>query len=641
MKNSNFNVFQRVSTCFNVFQCVSTCFIFCLLSQFLFSQSNLFQDVLETDFANGMNAEQKNKHDKIKKNKHYKSVKTIKMGDIKSMIDKNIIRFKIPGYNKTIEAKATFVQTHSLQKYIWIGQLTDNSGTVLFNVNNGKVTGHLYIDTDMFEIMDMGNSKNLFVSIDEKRYTEQECYKPRQGLSNNITNISPPITPTELTTRSLSVSCNNIRVLVLYAPAVSLVSDPQSLAQSMIALTNNIMLNSRINNVTFELAGVQLFTENVMSTDIGLTQRNLQTNDEAMRMRDEANADLVVLFTDENFRDNANPVFGAASWNRGANPNDAYCVVEADATAARMTMPHELAHLMGAGHEDYEDPSARGKIFTTPRCRKCFVFFICCENPISRRTLVTTLPLNQVRIPFCSNPDVLFEGVSTGDFDRNNAQMIRGNGSAVANFRPALFNGSISGPYYANTGDNLDFCLETCSCSSNISANWEFSYDGFNFYSLGASNCSSITMPHQQFLYLRATVTCGSGQSITLFHTVTNNADLSGCLYCLQRGNDVAKADAHTEKTITDKLDVDNYLELSPNPSIDVLNIDYEVKESGSVRIDIFDHTGKIIKNIANTYKSEGLHKEVIQTNQFPTGIYMCRIQVGNNIFNRRFVINH
>ena len=631
MKNSNFNMFLRVSTCL----------IFFFFTQLLFGQSNLFQDVLETDFDTGMSLEQKNKYDKIKKNKHYKSVKTIKIGDIKSMIDKNIIRFKIPNYNKTIEAKATFVQTYSLQKYIWIGQLTDNSGTVLFNLNNGKVTGHIYIDTDMFEIMDMGNNKQLFVSVDEKRYTEQECYKPRQQLSNNPTNISLPISPTQLTNRSLSVSCNNIRVLVLYAPAADLVSDPQSLAENMIALTNNIMVNSRINNVTFELADVQLFSENVMHTDIGLTVRELQTNSEAIRKREEAKADLVVLFTDENFMDNANPVFGAASWNTSANPDDAYCVVEADAAAARMTMPHELAHLMGAGHEDYQHTFARGKIFTTPKCRKCFVFFTCCDNPITRRTLVSTLPVGQARIPFCSNPDVSFDGLSTGASDRNNAQMIRSNGSAVANFKAAPFSGAISGPYYANTGDNLNFCLETCSCSSNISANWEFSDDGFNFYNLGTSNCSSMAMPHQQFLYLRATVSCGFRQSITLFHTVTNNADLSGCLYCLQRSNDIPRTNLQVDKTNTDKIDLDSYVELSPNPSIDILNIDYEVQENSSVQIDIFDYTGKIVKNISNTYKSEGLYKEIIQTNQFQTGFYMCRIQIGNNIFNRRFVINH
>ena len=180
-----------------------------------------------------------------------KSVKTIKIGDIKSMIDKNIIRFKIPNYNKTIEAKATFVQTHSLQKYIWIGQLTDNSGTVLFNLNNGKVTGHIYIDTDMFEIMDMGNNKQLFVSVDEKRYTEQECYKPRQQLSNNPTNISLPISPTQLTNRSLSVSCNNIRVLVLYAPAADLVSDPQSLAENMIALSEKAFTENNFADLAY------------------------------------------------------------------------------------------------------------------------------------------------------------------------------------------------------------------------------------------------------------------------------------------------------------------------------------------------------------------------------------------------------
>ena len=236
---------------------------------------------------------------------------------------------------------------------------------------------------------------------------------------------------------------------------------------------------------------------------------------------------------------------------------------------------------------------------------------------------------------------MFFEGVSTGSSDKNNAQMIRSNASAVANFKAAPFSGIISGPYYANTGENLNFCLETCSCSSNISANWEYSDDGFNFYNLGTSNCSSITMPHQQFLYLRATVTCGFRQSITLFHTVTNNADLSGCLYCLQQSNDSAKANAHIDKKSADKIDVDINVELSPNPSIDVLNVGYEVQENSSVRIDIFDHTGKIVKNISNTYKSEGLYKEIIQTNQFQTGFYMCRIQIGNNIFNRRFVINH
>ena len=146
--------------------------------------------------------------------------------------------------------------------------------------------------------------------------------------------------------------------------------------------------------------------------------------------------------------------------------NNAYCIVSVEAAAPDegYVVPHEICHLLGAGHADREtygdgngtdgpcrDPYSAAYYLTTPNGNYTTLMAYT-PRPGSSEHWQT--------IPYLSNPDVEFDGVPTGDAGHNNAKTVRDNFATIAAFRNTVVPEPTPGPEPTPSYEVLGFTPE-------------------------------------------------------------------------------------------------------------------------------------------------------------------------------------
>jgi Secretion system C-terminal sorting domain len=91
---------------------------------------------------------------------------------------------------------------------------------------------------------------------------------------------------------------------------------------------------------------------------------------------------------------------------------------------------------------------------------------------------------------------------------------------------------------------------------------------------------------------------------------------------------------------ITDLSGVVNTFSVYPNPAIDNVIINIELKEASNVQIDITDITGKQVASITEE-KLSGIVKKEFNTALLPNGNYLVRMQVNGKSATRKLKVNH
>ncbi|MCQ2389783.1 MAG: zinc-dependent metalloprotease [Kiritimatiellae bacterium] len=122
----------------------------------------------------------------------------------------------------------------------------------------------------------------------------------------------------------------------------------------------------------------------------------------------------------------------------------AYCIASVEAAAHEdgYVVPHEIGHLLGAGHADvstYGDGDG-----TDGPCHDAYssAFYLSTSSG-NYATLLAYTPKpgsSEIwqTIPYFSNPDIDFEGVPMGDANHNNAKTVKDNFAIVAAFRKSV-----------------------------------------------------------------------------------------------------------------------------------------------------------------------------------------------------------
>jgi len=76
----------------------------------------------------------------------------------------------------------------------------------------------------------------------------------------------------------------------------------------------------------------------------------------------------------------------------------------------------------------------------------------------------------------------------------------------------------------------------------------------------------------------------------------------------------------------------DNVLTCYPNPFNYSTVLAYDLYESSSVVISIYNQYGEFIKNLISGYQTPGSKKILINAKDFSPGIYLCKIEIDNNL---------
>jgi IgA Peptidase M64/Secretion system C-terminal sorting domain len=94
-----------------------------------------------------------------------------------------------------------------------------------------------------------------------------------------------------------------------------------------------------------------------------------------------------------------------------------------------------------------------------------------------------------------------------------------------------------------------------------------------------------------------------------------------------------------TASTSTYQLDNEVKVSISPNPTSDVVAIDFSLLKSTVVNISIYNQQGKIVKTVLNRKKNEGRHNEIIDVSHLANDLYFIQIRVDNQVITDKIQI--
>jgi hypothetical protein len=79
-------------------------------------------------------------------------------------------------------------------------------------------------------------------------------------------------------------------------------------------------------------------------------------------------------------------------------------------------------------------------------------------------------------------------------------------------------------------------------------------------------------------------------------------------------------------------------LPVYPNPFSDYAHISFRLPESGSVRVDVYDITGRMVATPVTGEYEAGLHRQVWMPGNLVPGIYMVRLTSGTTVRTQKIV---
>lgn len=84
-----------------------------------------------------------------------------------------------------------------------------------------------------------------------------------------------------------------------------------------------------------------------------------------------------------------------------------------------------------------------------------------------------------------------------------------------------------------------------------------------------------------------------------------------------------------------------NYVEVFPNPATNNLTLNYNLKTSGKLKVDLLDISGRLVESVFVGNKPAGEHTQKIQVNDLSPGIYFVRISINGRQVTRKLVVQH
>jgi len=118
--------------------------------------------------------------------------------------------------------------------------------------------------------------------------------------------------------------------------------------------------------------------------------------------------------------------------------------------------------------------------------------------------------------------------------------------------------------------------------------------------------------------------------------SVNNGGPEFGLWVSLPEGGDLIPLDIITS---VDEVEAVESLSLYPNPTVSELVIELGLSSSEHVSIDLFDGMGRLIQSVDLGDRGSGKHREILPVGNLSSGIYLLRINLGNDHLTRRVQI--
>jgi peptidyl-Asp metalloendopeptidase len=339
----------------------------------------------------------------------------------------------------------TLVKTGSvLQKdgsVIWHGEIPETGERAMLMLwSNALLTGYFVFNGKIFTVESLGGGVNAFAEMDRRRLPDDHpepgnrrdggpASSPpaaREHAPARPAPAEPVVEPfADAQRQALEAKNITIDVMVLYTANVAkrYVREPADLLALAVEEANATFRNSGIGNISLRLVHTQMIeydeTEDDQFTHLYTMVDGLGPFGDVKKLRDEKHADIVGLIID-------NPTGCGLSTRIGPTSDEAFFVVHHACAATTMSIAHEIGHILGARHDRFVDendaPVAYGHGYVNGgKWRDIMSYNAGCGG----------CP----RIPYWSNPRVLYKGEATGTPAADNARLILELAERVSNFR--------------------------------------------------------------------------------------------------------------------------------------------------------------------------------------------------------------
>jgi hypothetical protein len=478
-------------------------------------------------------------------------VTPIRMNNLWDFQTMGELMFNLPGIEKPIRAVVNMPKRFSETEYSWTGDILDETNRIIGYVNfvqkRGKKFGSIEIENRRFVIKDLNTiyeDDQVLIELDQEVLTKK-CIDDE--FTEGLEHEQEPIFDIPVLFGGGGGGGEDdceavITILVLYTQEViDAGHDPEQMAELGVLDLNTALSESNIPNinVSAELVGVSIWNDYVENSD-GVEAVNNLADDIAVHphLRDSLNADLVVLFQEEDMFV-INPLNGEVidlagiaidvneieSATDTLDYNSAFSVIEA--TAGSQTFVHEVGHLLGCRHLKGNNPHpyANARIF--------------CSSPsvIQGQTICNTGAIKSTimngdsdsiqfapRVLRFSNPDGYYNGEITGSDVHNNAlaislsacQVSLFGGKVEGAFEDPPFNAFASGPTNVSNESGVEYLYSSYywGClDGGVNYCWDISWDyGANYQHLSLEEDAVLYSdeidPDVLYAYIRLTAFC-------------------------------------------------------------------------------------------------------------------------------------
>jgi hypothetical protein len=330
------------------------------------------------------------------------------------------LQLELPGGPRAILRRGAF-QSRGEASGLWRGSANlRGDSEVLLTLRNGYVAGAIQIGTDLYEVRPAGN-RHVIEKLDVARFPACGGQQPAGDTGGVASGETAAASGDALVT---------VDLLSVYTPqartAAGGTAQIETLIQSAVDRANLAFSNSLV-NAAFRLVGTAEVGHSDAG-DLGVDLSWVRNDATVAALRNESGADMVSLIVEN----------GAGYCGMGYVMNSvgsgfagsAFQVTARSCAVGNLTFAHEHGHNLGMQH----DP-ANGASPTSASYPWSFGHF----NNGAYRTVMSyasECPNGCTRVPYFSNPDVVYSGYPTGIPDqRDNARTARTTMAVASGFR--------------------------------------------------------------------------------------------------------------------------------------------------------------------------------------------------------------
>ncbi len=567
-----------------------------------------------------------------------------------ALAEDGAVRLALPGGTVTLAAERVTVRAAADRSWYGTGDSEGTSGQ--FVARDDVIVGTVHHAGELYTLRSLGDGLHALVHLDgaalPPQHGDLELRDPTQATRKAANEHAKAYEAPS----SASSGAVTIDILIAYTNAARMTaggtSAIEALAQLAVDETNTTYSNSGIAH-RFALVHTTNTPTNEMGIEYDLSDVTFDWDgrfEDVHPLRDQYGADMVSLMGDYG------GLCGNGWTSSPASENFAFSVINFACVGVSYPLAHETGHNLGATH----GPNPNNPFYAYGNGYY--------YEPGGWRTVMVNPP-NGTRIPYWSNPDVLYGGVPMGTVQHHdNARVLNDNAPIIAEYR-----------------DSVTGCQQSLSATLDNDA--PVPGETITFAATVSNDAASaapvdlwldVTGPPDARLRLGSgTLPASAAATVNVPFRVPSNAPAGSYTLDLHLGDFAAAEPCGTEtfavtvapaRLAGDPSDTEftasvegalfaasparartatpaavSAMTVGPNPVRSRTTIRYQVEAPAQVRLAVYDLLGRMVAVLEDGHVEAGSHAATFDADALPSGTYLVRLTTGGAVHTKRLTV--